>query len=52
MNYEDKLQARKSNYLKLSEKAKSRSQDHSEQGVKLLEQYPYGQPILVGHHSE
>jgi hypothetical protein len=50
--YEEKRQARIERFLALSEKIKSESNNKYSQAGKLASVIPFGQPILVGHHSE
>jgi hypothetical protein len=51
-NYEARHEARRQRYLARAEKAKQKSQDLSEKSSSMLSAIPFGQPILVGHHSE
>lgn len=44
--------ARIDRYQELSEKAKRRQAQLVEESDRLVEHIPFGQPILVGHHSE
>lgn len=52
MNYEDKKQARIDYYKEQAEKASKQSDDVYNHAKKLADFIPFGQPILVGHHSE
>jgi len=52
MNYSDKKQARIDRYNELADKAHSAALQHKETSGRLVEHIPFGQPILVGHHSE
>lgn len=51
-SYEDKKQARIDRYNALSGKASAESTTLHNQAHKMGEAIPFGQPILVGHHSE
>lgn len=51
-NYELKKQARIEKYQYLAKKAEQKSQEEYKEFKKLSEPIPWGQPILVGHHSE
>lgn len=51
-SYEQKQQQRKERYEARAEAARVRSDDLYERGSKALSAIPFGQPILVGHHSE
>lgn len=50
--YEQKIEARKERYRALSEKMRARAKAHVEQARRMADAIPFGQPILVGHHSE
>ena len=50
--YEQHLQERKERYQELAEKARNKSNELWERQNKMMEAIPFGQPILVGHHSE
>jgi hypothetical protein len=50
--YEQKQADRKGRYLELSGKAKSQSSETATQAHELSNLLPFGQPVLVGHHSE
>ncbi|MCR2829063.1 DUF3560 domain-containing protein [Acidithiobacillus ferrooxidans] len=50
--YEQKIEARKERYRALSEKTRTRAKAHVEQARRMADAIPFGQPILVGHHSE
>jgi hypothetical protein len=52
MNYQEKQNAKKERYLELAEKNKQLSTEKWESASRVLENIPFGQPILVGHHSE
>lgn len=50
--YEQKQEARREHYQALAEKNREESNRLYETSRKLGEMIPFGQPILVGHHSE
>ncbi|MHB8315220.1 MAG: DUF3560 domain-containing protein [Acidithiobacillus ferrivorans] len=50
--YEQKIEARKERYRALSDKTRARAKAHVEQARRMADAIPFGQPILVGHHSE
>lgn len=50
--YQEKLEAKRERYLERAGKAEGRSDSLYEQSRKTVEHIPFGQPILVGHHSE
>lgn len=50
--YEKKQQERKDRYLELADKANSGSQAASLHSHRMAQAIPFGQPVLVGHHSE
>ncbi len=50
--YEDRKKARIDRYKDLAENADKKSSNLSEQSSKMASVIPFGQPILVGHHSE
>lgn len=52
MNYEERKEARIERLKERAKKAQSRSNAYYEHSHKLVEHIPFGQPILVGHHSE
>lgn len=52
MTREEKRQARIERYERLAEKAKQESNTAFEKSHKMSEVIPFGQPILIGHHSE
>ena len=52
MTREEKKQARIERYERLAEQAKEASNAAFEKSHKMSEIIPFGQPILVGHHSE
>lgn len=52
MNREEKKQARIDRYEELSHKSMEHSNSAYEQSYKMTSVIPFGQPILVGHHSE
>lgn len=50
--YEQKQEARRERYQALAEKNREESNRRYETSHKLGEMIPFGQPILIGHHSE
>lgn len=50
--YKERQEAKEARYLKLSEKASRQSIASQEASHRATENIPFGQPILVGHHSE
>lgn len=52
MNYEEKQAMKLDRYQELSRKAITESNARREQSDRLSSAIPFGQPILVGHHSE
>ena len=50
--YEAKQQARRERYRALAEKMQARAEAKLDQAHKMADAIPFGQPILVGHHSE
>lgn len=50
--YEEKLDRRRTRLERAAERAEERSAAAFEQSKKAIEHVPFGQPILVGHHSE
>lgn len=51
-HYEQKIQEKKERYQALSVSNREKATALYEAGSKALELIPFGQPILVGHHSE
>jgi len=51
-NYEERKAEKIEAYERLSEKNKKEASELWEHGKKLADVIPFGQPILVGHHSE
>lgn len=51
-SYEEKQEARRQRYLERAEKARQEYEALHEEAHKMAELIPFGQPILVGHHSE
>lgn len=51
-SYEEKVQAKKERYAELARKNAQKATAQSEAGWDALKQIPFGQPILIGHHSE
>ncbi len=50
--YKEKQEAKESRYLELSEKASAESSEAFKASTEITKMIPFGQPILVGHHSE
>ena len=50
--YEEKQEARRKRYKKKAEQLKEEAERLHDQAHKMAEVIPFGQPILVGHHSE
>ena len=51
-DYEDKVDARRERYEDRARKARLDAQDAFERSRRETSNIPFGQPILVGHHSE
>ena len=51
-SYEAKQEARRQRYLDRAEQARQEFEDTHERAHKMAEAIPFGQPLLVGHHSE
>ncbi|MBU2701153.1 hypothetical protein Ga0466249_002267 [Sporomusaceae bacterium BoRhaA] len=51
-SYEQKLENRRQRYLEFAANKRSESKAAYNQAHKMAEVIPFGQPILVGHHSE
>lgn len=51
-SYEARQEARRARYAELSDKMRGASAMHYSASRKAVEHIPFGQPILVGHHSE
>lgn len=51
-HYEDKQAARKARLEELALKAEEQADSLSVQAKKMADVIPFGQPILIGHHSE
>lgn len=51
-SYEEKQEARRQRYLDRAEKAKNESNALYNEAHKMADVIPFGQPILIGHHSE
>ena len=51
-DYEAKKAARRERYHELAAKARKEGNSRINQAKKMAELIPFGQPILVGHHSE
>jgi hypothetical protein len=50
--YEAKLEARRARLLERAEKAQAEARAHFKRADAIASMIPFGQPILVGHHSE
>lgn len=50
--YEQKIEAKKERYLELAQRNKQESESRLNTAHKMADIIPFGQPILVGHHSE
>ena len=50
--YEQKIEARKERYRALAEKSRTRANELINRASNMASVIPFGQPILVGHHSE
>jgi Domain of unknown function (DUF3560) len=50
--YEEKQEAKRERLLERSKKLRAESAAKFDAGTKALEAIPFGQPILIGHHSE
>jgi len=51
-DYEERREAKKEKYQELADKNLKKSKDGFDQAHKMGDVIPFGQPILVGHHSE
>lgn len=51
-SYEEKIEARRERYLAKAEAARQESHERYQRARKMGEAIPFGQPILIGHHSE
>ena len=51
-SFEEKQQRKLERFQELAEKTKKEAIETREQASKMAEAIPFGQPILVGHHSE
>ena len=51
-NYEERRQEKLERYQELADKNLKKAEDEFDQAHKMAEVIPFGQPILVGHHSE
>jgi hypothetical protein len=51
-SYEEKQEARKEYYLEQAEKARREFEEKHGRAKQMASVIPFGQPILVGHHSE
>jgi hypothetical protein len=52
LNYEEKRDRRINKYKKYAKNAKAKSEQHRKAANAAVDGIPFGQPILVGHHSE
>ncbi|WP_437559390.1 DUF3560 domain-containing protein [Acidithiobacillus sulfuriphilus] len=50
--YERKIEARQERYRALAQKSREQAKSRIEQAKRMADVIPFGQPILVGHHSE
>lgn len=50
--YEEKLEARRDRFLARARKAAGEASSRERTARSMMEAIPFGQPILVGHHSE
>jgi len=50
--YEAKLEARRARLLERAEKAQAEARGHFKRADAIASMIPFGQPILIGHHSE
>jgi hypothetical protein len=51
-SYEQKQEARRQRYKARATKARQEAEQHKAASDRLVAHIPFGQPILVGHHSE
>ena len=51
-DYELRQEAKRERLTAAAEKARERSEQHSKAAHDVIDHIPFGQPILVGHHSE
>jgi hypothetical protein len=51
-NFKERQEAKKEHYEEKAEKNHAAADAEFEHGRKMADQIPFGQPILVGHHSE
>ena len=51
-SYEEKQEARRERYRGLAAAARAESRERNRKAHSMAEAIPFGQPILVGHHSE
>lgn len=52
IDYQEQIEAKKRRYQELAAKNAQKAHEQHEAGMEALRQIPFGQPILVGHHSE
>ena len=50
--YEEKVEAKKERFSELAERNRAESESRYNQSREMASYIPFGQPILVGHHSE
>lgn len=50
--YEEKVEAKKERYQELADKNRTAGENRYNQSREMASYIPFGQPILVGHHSE
>jgi hypothetical protein len=51
-SYEEKQEAKRRRYLEQADKARKEYQDRHSRAEAMASVIPFGQPVLVGHHSE
>jgi hypothetical protein len=51
-DYEERKENRIDRYAKRAQKAAQEAEDQGKRGRKIADTIPFGQPVLVGHHSE
>jgi hypothetical protein len=51
-NYKEMREAKQARYQELAEKNRELADEQFKEAIKMGEVIPFGQPILVGHHSE
>jgi hypothetical protein len=50
--YETKIEAKRERYAERARKTKEQANALYKSGTKALQAIPFGQPIIIGHHSE